>query len=190
MTVKTPSKAQLYAQVENISIMCAKERLGPLALWVYARSYLHAARMLPADRDTGVHIPRAFLICHAVELALKSFLAVAKSYTLKTFVQAKGGHNLEHWLGDAKAAGLANHVTLTRDQEMAIREWSDGHRGKLLAYPAIGQAMLGLYDDASLDMLETAASALIVGLHGYCHQPLPPLLDDQPTTERVQSWGG
>ncbi|MEO7127833.1 MAG: hypothetical protein ABI040_03055, partial [Rhodoferax sp.] len=120
MAAKPSSRAHFYAQVENISMLGVTERLGPLGLWFYAESYLRAARMLPANRDTGVHIPRAFLICHAVELALKSFLAIAKNYTLTRFVREKGGHNLEHWLNEAKGMGLADHVTLTQGQEKAI----------------------------------------------------------------------
>lgn len=172
---KTRSLSRRHAEVENISILGHTERLAPLGLWVYASGYLKAARMLPADRELGVHIPRAYLICHAVELALKAYLSIAAHQTLAQFSQSSSGHNLEHWLQEAEAAGLSTHVSLTAGEKTAIRDWSERHRGKVLSYPAILAALKGLYDDASLETLEGAADALIQGLDSYCKQPIPPI---------------
>lgn len=172
---KARSLSRRHAEVENITILGHTERLAPLGLWVYAFSYLEAARKLPADRELGVHIPRAYLMCHAVELALKAYLSIAMNQTLAQFSQSSAGHNLEHWMQEAETAGLSAHVSLTAGQKGAIRDWSELHRGKVLSYPAIGKALRGLYDDASLVTLEEAANALIQGLDSYCKQPLPPI---------------
>jgi hypothetical protein len=91
---RSRSLSRRHAEIENISILGHTERLAPLGLWVYASDYLKAARMLPSDREQGVHIPRAYLICHAIELVLKAYSSIASNQTLAQFSQSSAGHNL------------------------------------------------------------------------------------------------
>ena len=92
------------------------KRTTPIGLSRYARDFLDAA--LSADKDIGMRpgyeihapVPVMYLVGHAIELSLKSFLAF-KRVSLKELSSRKYGHDLEACFKKARECGLLSIAT-------------------------------------------------------------------------------
>lgn len=96
-----------------------------------ARGYLHAASILIQSKSTDVDLPIYFLLSHALELALKAFLA-AKGKEYDELVDI--GHDLEWAYRETLALGL------TIEHQYAaplIARLSDFHRKFVFRYPVL-----------------------------------------------------
>ena len=82
-----------------------------LSLRNYA-TYRYAQEFYRAAQKAGSPLVRGYLLGHALELFLKSFLLKAgvKASVLKS---RKYGHNLVQLLAEAKANGLSGHVHIS-----------------------------------------------------------------------------
>ena len=61
--------------VENISICGLPARIFPLGFQMYAADFLAAAKTVPPP-NVAFAPARPYLVCHALELALKAFLSL------------------------------------------------------------------------------------------------------------------
>jgi DNA primase catalytic subunit len=102
------------------------------AYWLrlYAGDYLSAAQQFspPARRFSPV---RHYLICHSIELSLKSFLFTAG---LKRADRKKLNHDLEKALAAAEAHGIGRHVSVLDDDREQIIKVNSLYGGKEFEY--------------------------------------------------------
>ncbi len=162
------SVAKRFAEIERISVGGITERMGPLALHLYAESYLSAARALPkppAPFDPVL----PYLVCHAIELALKAFLSLRG----EAMVRLAGGsfaHNLDSLLAKAVEVGLAKLVALPEAQRNAIRLATTYYTGKVFEYPAVGEALRAYPQMPPIEVLSDAAESLVESLRQPCRE--------------------
>jgi hypothetical protein len=162
------SAAKRYAQIERISIAGTTERMAPLGLHTYAESFLTAARSLPPP--TAPFDPvRPYLVCHSIELGLKAFLSLQGS-TMLELAEGTYGHNLENIFQKAIEKGLGTSVRLTAAHESAIRVAAVYYSGKVLEYPAVGEAMLAYPSMPPVDTLFEVAANLVESLRQPCRE--------------------
>ena len=118
--------------------------MSPLGLHFYAEDFLAAARATQSPEFLGQFKPaRPYLVCHAIECALKAFLSL-KGYKLKKLAEGKFGHDLENILKHAKKQDLRDVVTLSDDQLSQISTRFRLLRGKSLRVPGVGGGYEGL----------------------------------------------
>lgn len=162
------AKHKQYAQIEKISICGIEERMGPLGLHMYAESYHSAALALP-QRNVPFEPVRPYLVCHAIELALKAFL----SYQGIKMVALAGNpyaHGLDTLLTAALEANLTEFTQLTDQQCEAIRRANIYYSGKLFEYPAVGEAMMAYPQMPPVNVLFGAARSLVESLRQLCRE--------------------
>jgi hypothetical protein len=162
------SSAKRFAQIENISMLGMTERMGPVALHVYAESYLSAALALP-NPPVPFDPVLPYLICHAIELALKAFLSL-NGGLMVDLAGGAYGHNLDSLLAKALEADLAKIVNLTEPHRDAIRRGTNYYAGKVFEYPAVGEALSAYPHMPPLDVLRDAASLLVEALRQPCRE--------------------
>jgi hypothetical protein len=146
-TLRT-SVAKRFADIEQISITSVTERMGPLALHMYADAYLDAARRLPPP-SVPFEPVRPFLVCHCIELGLKAFLSLQGS-TMSDLADASYGHNLEAILQKADEKQLKRSVALNDQHRAEIRRASVYYGGKLFEYPPSAKLSPGIHGCQSL----------------------------------------
>jgi hypothetical protein len=73
---KKPTKP---TYVEWFSVMGSIHHIAPVSLHNYATNFLLAAKAAPSPERDKFTPARTYLVCHAIELALKSFLSTKKS---------------------------------------------------------------------------------------------------------------
>jgi hypothetical protein len=112
-------RAKRHMQVEFVSIMGLRTYISPIGLHTYAKDFLRVAKIIPPDRVPFTPA-RFYLVCHAIELSLKSFLSARKA-TLQSLSAPSLGHNLSVLLEEAIAGGLQSVVSL-RSSELKIIE--------------------------------------------------------------------
>lgn len=140
--------------------------MGPIALWVYADAYRNAAKLLGATPATYDPV-RYYLICHAIELALKAYLAVCGS-TMADLSDAALGHNLDAILKEAEAKNVAHLVPLSPVEAGEIVKASNYYSGKVFEYPAVAEAMKAYSGRPDFDLLVCVADKLVVGTEASC----------------------
>jgi hypothetical protein len=163
------SPAKRHAQIENMSLLGTHIRMGPVGLWVYASSFLQAAKAL----EPGTESPRwpagFYLVCHALELLLKAFLSI-KGRTLPELAD-HFQHDLQALVKEATAAGLRDLVELDPKQLGEIERASRYYSEKVFEYPALA-VVSGLHPDypklPDFDVLVRAADGLAEVLRQPC----------------------
>ena len=119
----------------------------PEGFFVYASSYKRAAETLIAKRNAELVVPTIYLLTHALELALKSFL-LFKGVTAKDLSRRPYHHDVSHCLSQAEANGLLGTLLLTERQREAVRSASVMFDKKELNYfyekPAVFPSMEAL----------------------------------------------
>ncbi len=163
-----PSAAKEFAKVERISIAGINERMGPLGLHVYAELYLSAAQALPKPKVPFEPV-RPYLVCHAIELALKAYLSL-RGAAMKDLADGAFGHNLESILTKAIEGDLAKLVPLTETQRKAIRLATTYYAGKVFEYPAVGEMLSAYPQSPPIDTLFEAAACLVDALRQPCRE--------------------
>lgn len=165
---RRPSAAKRFAEIERISIAGINESMGPLGLHMYAESYLSAAQALPEPKVPFEPV-RPYLVCHAIELALKAYLSL-RGATMVDLADGAFGHNLESILAKAIEGDLANLVPLTESQTKAIRLATTYYAGKVFEYPAIGEALSAYPQSPPIEVLFEAAACLVEALRQPCKE--------------------
>lgn len=131
------------------------------AYWLrhYAGDYLSAAQQFspPPNRFSPV---RHYLICHSIELSLKSFLFTAG---LKRDGRKKLSHDLEKALAAAEAHGIGSHVSVSEDDREQIIKVSDLYSGKEFEY---FESLEMIFDPLPFDpvAIESFATRLYQGI--------------------------
>ncbi len=166
--MKSPklSAAKQFASIEAWTILGTSFEMGAFGLWTYANNFARSAKALPpvVERFEPVGY---YLICHALELALKAFLSL-EGTKLIDLAGGAYGHDLSKLLAAADTQGLSRYCDLTDEHRLEIIKATTYYAGKVFEYPAMGEA-LGAYPH--LPILSTLASAtdvLIAGLKEPC----------------------
>ena len=145
----------------SITLLPANTVVRLDAYWLrhYAGDYLSAARQFspPSNRFSPV---RHYLLCHSIELSLKSFLFTAG---LKRADRKKLSHDLEKALAAAEAHGIGSHVPISKgDHEQIVRVNSLYSRKEFEYFESLEM----IYDPLPFDpnAIESFAERLYVGL--------------------------
>ncbi len=160
------SRAKQFAQIEKVSIAGITERMGPHGLHMYAEAYLSAALALPKP-NVPFEPVRPYLVCHAIELALKAFLS-CRDTTMIGLGGSPYAHSLDSLLSAAVEANLAEFTKLADQQSDAIRSANTYYSEKVFEYPAVGEAMCAYPHMPPIDVLIEAASTLVRSLRPPC----------------------
>ena len=122
----------------------------------YASDFLAAAQSFepPKNRFSPV---RYYLVCHSIELSLKSFLFSAG---FKKKDRKKLNHDLEKALDAAENNGIGKHIEITSNEREIIRKANRLYPKKEFEY---FESLATIYDphDFNLDCLELFAGRLI-----------------------------
>ncbi|MEY4706174.1 MAG: hypothetical protein RL042_2379 [Nitrospirota bacterium] len=162
------SAAKQFAEIERISIAGINERMGPLGLHMYAESYLSAAQLLPKP-NVPFEPVRPYLVCHAIELALKAYLSLRGS-AMVDLADGAFGHNLDSLFTRAVEGDLAQLAPLTNAQSNAIRLATTYYAGKVFEYPAVGEALAAYPQSPPVEVLFEAAVCLVEALRQPCRE--------------------
>ena len=124
--------------------------------WRMAEEYLQAAsRLSEGLPKIEISMPAYFLFCHAIELALKSFL-ISQGCTEKGLREI--GHDLETAMDEAlKHEAFDMHIS--DRQKAVLRHVNPYYRGKQLEYLAVGVKSF-----PALVEVEEAANAIVAGV--------------------------
>ena len=144
------------------------ERMGPLALQLYAENYLAAAKALP-EPAVPFEPVRSYLVCHAIELGLKAFLSLQGKQMID-LAEGQFAHKLGSILTAAEGAGLSKLVLFTDLQVEEIRIAETYYAGKVFEYPAVGEALSGYPSRPTLSHLFEAATVLVEKLAKPCRE--------------------
>ena len=131
------------------------------AYWLrhYAGDYLLAAQQFspPPNRFSPV---RHYLICHSIELSLKSFLFTAG---LKRADRKKLSHDLEKALAAAESYGIGGHVSISMVDREQIVKVKSLYSGKEFEY---FESLEMIYDPLPFDpvAIESFAQRLFSGI--------------------------
>ena len=165
---RRPSPAKRFAEIGRISIFGITERMGPVALQLYAEMYLAAAQALPKP-DVPFEPVRPYLVCHAIELGLKAFLSL-RGREMLDLADGQYGHKLSSILTAAEEAGLLAAAPLTEAHRDAICAAETYYAGKVFEYPAVGESLPAYPKMPPLDTLFEAASTLTSALAKPCRE--------------------
>ena len=162
------SAAKRFAEIEQISIAGISERMGPLGLHMFAESYLSAAQAIPKPKVPFEPV-RPYLVCHAIELALKAFLSL-RSSAMVELADAPFGHNLDSLLTKALEGDLTQLAAFTDAHRKAIRLATIYYAGKVFEYPAVGEALCAYPQMPPIEVLFEAAARLVKALRQPCRE--------------------
>jgi len=165
---KRTTRAKRYSEIERISVFGITERMGPLALQLYAEAYLSAATSLPIP-NVPFEPVRPYLVCHALELGMKAFLSL-KGIEMLDLADGQYGHKLGAILAKAEMEGLLERVPLKAEHLEAIRYAEAYYAGKVFEYPAVGEALSAYPKMPPLETLFEAATQLTQSLAQSCRE--------------------
>jgi hypothetical protein len=140
--------------------------MAPIALQTYAADYLSAAKEVAPPQVRFSHA-RMFLVCRALELALKAFLSL-KGNTLIKLSGGQYGHDLEYLLSQAEQTGLSTIVNFEERHLFQIRRASTYYVEKVFEYPAIGEVLASYSKSPDTKVLIDAAEMLVSALQEPC----------------------
>lgn len=152
--------------VESVSILGATAPIAPIGLQIFAADFLAGAKAIPPP-NVPFAPTQPYLVCHALELALKAFLSL-KKYPLDKLSGGKFGHDLENLLDEAERKGLDDVVKLDERQKFQIRRASQYYWSKAFEYPAIVELMSGNPEMPSIDILIDTTETLVAALREPC----------------------
>jgi hypothetical protein len=157
--------------VENVSVLGASARIAPLGLQIYASDFLAAAKATPVP-NVPFAPARTYLVCHALELALKAFLCL-KGYSLDKLADGEFYHDLTKILDGAERNGRREFVTWREDVTFQIRRASSYYSSKVFEYPAAGEALHAYPEAPDTNILIQAAETLVDALREPCLSASP-----------------
>jgi len=150
---------------ERLVLMGAS--IGPEAfLHVYAVDFQALSKSLSSSQ--GFLATRYYVVCHAIELALKAFLSHNRVPTSDLALTYR--HDLKALLKKAEALGLPRFVALTNAKQTEIRRASHYYTRKMFEYPSLLEALDGYPHKPDVEVLESAAEVLIAGLYRPCRE--------------------
>lgn len=141
--------------------------ISPLALNHYAKDFLRAGSSLEDLPNMEFSPVQAYLLAHAIELALKAFLR-ADGMSLKALKKKEYGHKLADLLGEAESRGLCAAVSLKPEHLAAIRRADQYYSEKIFEYPNLGEMLKGYPKKPNPALLRDAAEVLVRELEAVC----------------------
>ena len=96
-----------------------------------AEEFLEAFRQLPIPERRWISWPRYFLLCHAIELGLKAFLA--SRGVQETELRRDFAHKLDALMREALCKGLNGHVGILAAGELRLLD--EAHKKHWARYP-------------------------------------------------------
>jgi len=136
------------------------DRTTSLGLWSYAKDFDEAARIVASKDEQRVSIPAYYLICHAIELALKAFLR-GSGATLTDLRQL--GHDLNKCFDRALSYNLLSYCGLSVNQQTAIKMMAEYYGAKELEY-----IVTGFKRFPEIEVLLSASATILDGITGFC----------------------
>ena len=124
-----------------------------------AREFLDAAHLVRRDKPVWF-APTYLLVCQSVELSFKAFLR-ASGYSDKQLRRIS--HDLDKCVAAATAAGIENHIKLSKADVAVIAAINKYYRPKDLQYSRSGYKSY-----PAPDALLAFADRLWDGLRSYC----------------------
>ena len=160
------AKKRSNTHVESVSIAGVTARIAPIGLQVFAADFLAGAKAIPPSNVPFART-QPYLVCHALELALKAFLSL-KEYPLDKLSGGKFGHDLENLLDEAERKGLDDFAKLDEHQKFQIRRASQYYWSKAFEYPAVVELVSGNPEMPSTNILIDITEKLVAALREPC----------------------
>jgi len=145
--------------------MVTKGKTTPFSLWMYAKEFADAGKIVRTNIGSTVSMPALFLFGQSTELSLKAFL-LGRGISLDDLKNKPYGHNLKELLKEARrrrlglevklkpvdlgVIGLLNYEYLPRRYQYSQKE-----KGDTMYVP-------------TLELAEATAFKLVRGLYLYC----------------------
>lgn len=127
-------------KVENIEV-----HVDGYWLRHYATDFLAAAESFEVPSNRFSPVPY-YLICHSIELSLKSFLFSA-GYKRKD--RKKLNHDLEKALNAAEDRGLGEHIEISEDERESLKKANNLYSKKEFEY---FESLATIYDPHDFDL--------------------------------------
>jgi hypothetical protein len=140
---RRPIKMKKTERTKQLTPALDRARTTPIGMLRYAEDFMEAAiaaqekmRSNSASIDIAP-APVLFLVGHAIELSLKSFL-LTRDVTLEALRSRDYGHQLHRCLRKAKELELLDLVEITTDENDALTLLDDLYASKQLQYIVTG----------------------------------------------------
>ena len=167
--IKQPRKsARQHTKIETLSFAGLTMRFGPVGLIVCADHFLAAAKSThPPVTAPAFPLVRTFLVCRALELALKAFLSL-KGCSMEQLAGGPFGHNLESLVAEVEKRDIHALVKLEKRQWAEIIRASTYYSEKVLEYPALMEAVYAYPKLPDANILIGTAEVLVSALRQPC----------------------
>jgi len=127
----------------------------------YATDFLAAAQAFEAPENRFSPV-KYYLVCHSIELSLKSFLFSAG---FKKKHRQQLGHDLEKALIAAEENGFGSHLVITLNEREALQKANKLYQAKEFEY---FESLKTIYDphDFDLELLASFAQRILDAIEG------------------------
>ncbi len=147
----------------------------PYALQSYAASFLAAANDVKARAEFDP--AKAFLVCHALELALKAFLSLKGQRYEELATRKEFRHRLDSLLAAAQKQNLSGLVKLKQSQLSEIKRVACDYEETVFGYPPTDLLLELRSRIPDIAVLTEAAEALVKALKEPCLSVPQPALE-------------
>ena len=96
--------------------------------WAFTGNYIAAADTLLNQEKAEHYLPSLYLLCHAYELSLKTYLIVSDVPVDK--LKNKFGHDLCKLLHEANTNGLSQHIEVSENEANAVEAFNVYYKDK------------------------------------------------------------
>lgn len=140
-----------------------RSRLGLASLCAYAFDFLEAARNVSATKEGAFRPARFYLLCHALELALRAYmLLIGQNPDARAAPVAR--HDLRSLFAEAEACGLGRLVQFTPQGREQIEKAALYYSEAVFEYPALAEALRGYPEIPDFDALVGLSATLCAGV--------------------------
>jgi len=138
---------------------------SPLGLLNFGWEFAEAAKKVAGEPE--LQNVAYYLICHAVELALKSYLRLHGWGVQDLANRTKIGHDLETALREADQLGLRNVVQIGRGFENSFIVLNVYYSKKDFEYPFLAPGLPSLYSPVMMDEMLNGTDDLLKSLQAH-----------------------
>jgi hypothetical protein len=147
-----------------INAKIAHINMSPVGFVVYAEGFLGAYKSF--EPDIPFSPPKYYLVCHSLELALKSYLSM-KGEPIKN-LKSNFGHNLRTILRKSKELGLDSVVALSEFELLEIEKANEWYNRKGFEYFAIQNIVEKRSSLPDLEVMSAVTERIIGILKPLC----------------------
>ncbi|MEK7881028.1 MAG: hypothetical protein AAB210_03935 [Deltaproteobacteria bacterium] len=138
------------------------DRTNSMGLWRYSKEFYAAADIIiKSEPNSGISTVAYYLICHSLELSMKSFLR-GKGASLD-LLRCKLGHDLAKLLKKVEKSNIGKFVEITDVDRQAIKVINPYYKNKEFEYITTGCKTF-----PEIDLLVAFADKLICKTEGFC----------------------